>query len=635
MPESKSISLLVPSELSSQQQNLQAQIQQIVSQKGHFRHVTEQSLRIDIQGKKSANDPLTADAPASAQDDKDDDETPQKHQERLWKRRDEMLERLSYAQNEVLCALDFVSLLISKQSVPAQSSMSPALKEAVPIGTLATHVLQNKAPSAALRKQLNLASQGWRSESFKFASEKLSKASTKLKAEAEKESKYWAQIADLTARGWPVSRLPRDAKAIGVHFGFPEATQQFRDRGFALLRQLDDGTVSLDIPRRRRRLGVSITRGNKTTGMFHFREIMKDQDTNIDQQITEARDSLFEEELFYEISREARSTANQGITTRGQHIEIALDAHSKLSLLFGEDNGSNESMSPQDNETAEFVGTSLRLLLNAMHEQNLARRSQRPPVMTLKPRPIPEYALIRPVIGHLRHRTQLSALLSYCNALIQPFAKAGLPITLETKEFSAEVFKSLKIESSAAILADLVLPAKTALELTLTGGRRMQIGLATFLGSPLYGSRFETSEVDFEFAIAPFSQHETFEAFTMFVRHALLLNLVAHIASLATKSATKTRNTDHRDSRNWKVSSPHIGELTLWEAGEAIKKIQVAVHAHSISVKLTPKPTHDAPKHIMWSWTTQGSSKADSSGVARAAGMKFDDVVINEILGQT
>lgn len=97
MSESKSISLLVPPELSSKQQNLQAQIQQIVSQKGHFRHVTEQSLRVEILGKKPANNPLTADAPASEQADEADDETLQKRQERLWKRRDEMLERLRYA----------------------------------------------------------------------------------------------------------------------------------------------------------------------------------------------------------------------------------------------------------------------------------------------------------------------------------------------------------------------------------------------------------------------------------------------------------------------------------------------------------------------------------------------------------
>jgi mediator of RNA polymerase II transcription subunit 17 len=509
--------------------------------------------------------------------------------------------------------------------------MSPALKEAVPIGTLATHVLQSKPPPTALRKQLNLASQGWRSNSFKSASEKLSKASTKLQAEAEKESRYWAQIADLTARGWPVSRLPRDAKAIGVHFGFPEAAQQFRDRGFALLRQSEDGTVSLDNPRRRKRLGVAVTRNNKTTGVFHFRTTQKDQTANIDQQITEARDSLFEEELFYEISREARSIANQGITTRGQHIEIALDAHSKLSLLFGEEHENDESTSSEDKETAEFVGTSLRLLLNAMHEQNLARRSQRPPVMTLKPRPVPEYALIRPLLAHLRHRTQLTALWTYCDAQTQPFTKAGLPVAIRAEESSAGVFKSLKIESSATTLAELMLPAKTALEVTLAGERRLQVGLATFLGAPLFGSRFETSKVDFDFASVPSSHHETFEAFTSFIRHVLLLDLVAHIASLAAKAPSKSQNTDRRESKHWKVSSPHSGELTLWDSGEAVKKIQAAVHSHSISIKLTTKPMEDAPKHLMWSWTLQGYSKADSKGVARDPGRKFDEVV-NEIL---
>lgn len=98
MPESKTISLLVPPESSSQPQSLQAQIQQIVSQKGHFRHVTEQSLRVEVQGKKSANDRLiTGSPPPLEEEEADEDETPQKRQERLWKRRDEMLERLRYA----------------------------------------------------------------------------------------------------------------------------------------------------------------------------------------------------------------------------------------------------------------------------------------------------------------------------------------------------------------------------------------------------------------------------------------------------------------------------------------------------------------------------------------------------------
>jgi len=106
MSESKSISLLVPPELSSQQQILQAQIQQIVTQKGHFRHLTEQSLRVENQGKKSAHDPLTTDAPTSEQENADEDEAPQKRQERLWKRREEMLEKLKYALSTIKPCFD-------------------------------------------------------------------------------------------------------------------------------------------------------------------------------------------------------------------------------------------------------------------------------------------------------------------------------------------------------------------------------------------------------------------------------------------------------------------------------------------------------------------------------------------------
>lgn len=107
MPESKTISLLVPPESSSQQQSLQAQIQQIVAQRGHFRHVTEQSLRVDIQSKKSANDPLTTSSPPTLeQEEADEDETPQKRQEHLWKRRDEMLERLRFALSTFTPFLD-------------------------------------------------------------------------------------------------------------------------------------------------------------------------------------------------------------------------------------------------------------------------------------------------------------------------------------------------------------------------------------------------------------------------------------------------------------------------------------------------------------------------------------------------
>jgi precorrin-6x reductase len=92
MSGSKTISLLIPADSPPQAEDLQAKVQKIVAQKGHFRHVTEQSLLAQIHGKAVAPEEENRRVGESGQ--ADEDETPQKRQERLWKSREEMLERL-------------------------------------------------------------------------------------------------------------------------------------------------------------------------------------------------------------------------------------------------------------------------------------------------------------------------------------------------------------------------------------------------------------------------------------------------------------------------------------------------------------------------------------------------------------
>lgn len=533
----------------------------------------------------------------------------------------------SYAQNEILCALDFVSLLISKQSVPAQSSMSPALKEVVPIGTLAGRVLKEKSLSAPVRRQLASVSDGWRAAGFQSAAEKLSEASSRLKADAGHESEYWRQIAELTTRGWPVSRLPRDRKAIGVHFGFAESAPQFRDRGFALLRQSDDGSVILDrqaIPRRRKRLAVYILRNNVKTGVYHFNTVRTEQPTSLAQQLTDCRDALFEEELFYEICRETRLVTNQGITTRAQTVEIDVCGEYQISLHFGEDHENETSATPGDNIIAEFVAVSLRLLLSAAHEQNLARRSQKPPTMALKPRAIPEYALVRPVLAHLRHRAEANTFWKSCQALLRPFKQAGLPVTLVIDGSTDAVFSLLKIEPPPTILADMMIPAKTGFKISLTEGRSLQLGLATLLGPPLFGSRYEFSAIDFGFSSFPSSRHETREAAISFLRRILILDLVAHTEGL-TRQLKLAREGDKSKLQQWRISHPHSGEITMYEAQEALKKLQLSVQPESVSIKLSALKKTAGSKNVVWSWTPNGCSRVEGNEPAAEAGVTFDE----------
>ena len=102
MPDSDTISLVIPPEPSPKSQTLESQIQQIISQRGHFRHVTERSLLAEIHGKAAASDATQAGHDSETQAEEDD--TPQKRTERLWERRNQMLERLGCVLSIVLSA---------------------------------------------------------------------------------------------------------------------------------------------------------------------------------------------------------------------------------------------------------------------------------------------------------------------------------------------------------------------------------------------------------------------------------------------------------------------------------------------------------------------------------------------------
>ncbi|EXJ79445.1 hypothetical protein A1O3_08947 [Capronia epimyces CBS 606.96] len=627
MTESKTFTVPIPPEGSSTSQDLPIQIQKIIAQKGHFRHVAERSLLAEIHGKALASE---ENGPRSEADGQTNEiEAPQELRERLWKSREEMLERLSYAQNEILCALDFVSLLISKQSIPAQSSMSPALKEAVPAGTLAAQTLKLKPLPSSVRQRLASTSQGWRLESFRSASNKLSAASSRLKADTERETEYWAQIADLTASGWAVSRLPRDSKAIGVHFGFPESAPRFRDRGFALLRQANDGAVILDkhlLERKRKWLGVYVNRHNVRTGFFCAQKPTTSRSRSISEQLTEMRDSLFEEELFYEICREARIVANQGVSTRAQAVDLEVGSGYHVSLVFAEDHDLETCANADDNTIAEFVAVSLRLLLNAAHQQNLIRRSQKPPPMTLKPRPLPEYPLVRPVLTHLRHKAEATAFWKSCQTLIRPFLQAELPVSIALEKSTSHVFGSLNMDASSTILSEMMLPAKAGCKISLTGGRSMQVGLATFLGPPLYGSRYETSAVDFGFSHIPSLRHETEETTVSFIRRVLLLDLVVHVESMI-KEFNNVNKSERGTFREWRLAQPHNGEFTLCDSGEAVEKFKVAVLPESISIKWSNLGKGSATKYLIWTWTASKCTKADGTEVEPETDMTFGQAV--------
>lgn len=76
--------------------SLQQQIQQLIKQKGALRHITEQSLRTEID-QSAAKDKIPEYDQQGENDGEDDsdNEKPQARQERVWKAREDMLQKLA------------------------------------------------------------------------------------------------------------------------------------------------------------------------------------------------------------------------------------------------------------------------------------------------------------------------------------------------------------------------------------------------------------------------------------------------------------------------------------------------------------------------------------------------------------
>lgn len=340
---------------------------------------------------------------------------------------------------ECMFALDFISLLLSKHTPrQTETSMSAFLKQAVPMGSLNTDVIKTPQKSESAKRDIKTVSRGWKLESFNAAANKLLKSAARLKGEVAAETKYWEEVLAVKDKGWKVCRIPREKQVLGVQYGFLEgtfaipakrkgqfaysasstATPTFRDRGLAALRRADDGSLVLDkgiSPSKPRAVRVRVKQDDRITGCFVLSQLASVEGDSIESRILQARDTLYEEELFYELNREARVMASHGVTTL--HNLIQFEISEGLYIMFDlvdldelSDQADSETRTHEHDILAEAVAHALRILLAYSHRQNLRRRTQIPPPLTPKKRPVPEYPLLRPIAAYLQHSHHVRSL---------------------------------------------------------------------------------------------------------------------------------------------------------------------------------------------------------------------------------
>lgn len=124
---------------------------------------------------------------------------------------------------ETMFALDFVSLLLSKQAPrQAEGSMSTFLKQIAPLGSLNSEIVNPPPKPESITQDISAVSRGWRIQNFNAAANKLLEAASRLETEVTSETRYWNEVLAVRDKGWKITRLPREGQVLGVQYGFLE-----------------------------------------------------------------------------------------------------------------------------------------------------------------------------------------------------------------------------------------------------------------------------------------------------------------------------------------------------------------------------------------------------------------------------
>ncbi|KAK3050225.1 RNA polymerase II mediator complex subunit [Extremus antarcticus] len=401
-------------------------------ERGHFRDISEASLQEELVTDGALE---LSESEEDEEEDEDEGEGPVESEqarrkpttrEELYKAKYEMLGEVKAAEQDILMALDFVSLLVSKDA-PKQgaTSISPFLKNAVPMGSLGIDLWQRMPADKTRDAQDELLA---------------------TKDNVRKETEYWNQVLSISEEGWNVCRLPGQQNRLAVRFGFSESSPEFSRRGIAALIPKPDGSIALErgIGSKPQSLRVVLRKGSRVVGTSRLPEAPDDEDTALAARIRYARDSLYDEELYHEMVRESRTLASLGVHMTGSAIHLDTQSHLDDGLDISLDlvtlNEGPElqfDLSSSDDRLAQATLLAARLLLSQAHRARLKKRSEVPPPLSDKrtdSRPL--LPILRPLLSFVMHQRATERLNSYLDEVARTLRAAKLEVDIQSAGFS-------------------------------------------------------------------------------------------------------------------------------------------------------------------------------------------------------
>ncbi|OAA55489.1 Mediator complex, subunit Med17 [Cordyceps fumosorosea ARSEF 2679] len=489
--------------------NLSELIARVNALPGGFRAVTETNLEEEI-GEAANGEDGTQDVDMSddADDDEDEEDAEAKDPQAL---RAEVLRNIDVASNTAMLTLDSLSLLLSKQN-PTQAglTLSQQLRDMVGIGTMgADRLTDDDAPTAPAAKTTDRAAValGWTLMEIDAARDAAEDATAFLAAEMAAEGRYWEGVMAVRQAGWSVCRVPREPPGtLGVRFGFSEAAPEFQRLGLAPLRRGDeDGAARLDISRlggTQERLVVTYERGGKVVGRAAPRELTdaygddEDEEQDLETRVLGARNTIFAQELWHELTREARSLAAYDVRAEGEKRLVCAvagdddgdDARIVVELLPVSACQSPEAPDeplPED-VTAQAISLALHILLTYAHRcgEMLRTRPFPPHVPRARGQQQMVHTLLRPVVARLTYARAATSCTRLVGSLVRTLRSAGLSsasFTLRTPQPTLAAELPPGTPAAVALVRAMLQPTDFALEVALLPGVDFAVRGRTYL----------------------------------------------------------------------------------------------------------------------------------------------------------
>lgn len=378
-------------------------------------------------------------------------------------------------------------------------------------------------------------------------------------------------------------------------------------------------------------------KNNQITGCSKLSPFMaaSGADDSIENRILQSRDILFEEELFHELTREARILGSSGVTTRRNLIQFEFSEGEEILLdLVDLDDVPDEAdvahRTPEHDTLAEAVAHAVRILLSYAHRQNLQRRTQIPPPLTTKKRPVLEYQLLRPILAYLQHSSHVQSLRSFLRDLYRILKSAGLK-----SEYTAAPFASLDLSRKGAgghisAVESLVKHFLDPLESRFSGTMANQTStfnakVRTNLSGPSLGTEYEFSIRLPNFPhTQPPSRVGLKDEVEAVIRHLITLDLTTFISSIS-KNASNGRAAATAAATSerllvWEAPFAHHGELVaLSPSTQRTKKLSLHLSRTELTLRTSwlgdesgGGVADDAQRQagkLLYSWTLDDADK--------------------------